>query len=317
MKIIFFGSGHFAVNILKSLHMSGHGIAKVVTQPDRSSGRHLKLAKTPVKDWALSNNLCVFQPENINDNLNVEILKQEKADFFVVASYGQILSKKVLDLPRVMPVNAHGSLLPKYRGAAPIARALIAGEKKTGITFIKMNERMDQGDILFKKSILIEKNDNSVLLDKKLSELAARHVNDVLKKIARGKLKAIKQNNKAATYAPLMKKQDGRIQWNSSAIQVFNTFRGCFGWPGSFTFFRSRLLKIFDMELGRGKTKGAPGEIICAHEDVLEVACKTGSVRIHEVLPESHKRMSTRSFLIGHCVKAGDFFDAEIPLQEL
>jgi methionyl-tRNA formyltransferase len=317
MKIIFFGSGHFAVNILESLHKAGHAISKVVTQPDRSSGRHLKLAKTPVKDWALSNNLCVFQPESVNEEQNVEILKNENPDFFVVASYGQILSKQALGLPKIMPINVHGSLLPKYRGAAPIARALINGETKTGITFIRMNERMDQGDILFKKTISIDKKDNSVLLDEKLSKLAAQYVSNVLEKSAQGKLKFIKQSNKSATYAPLMKKEDGCIRWNSSALQVYNAFRGSFGWPGSFTFYRSRLLKIFDMELGCGKIKGAPGEIISACEDVLEVACKTGFIRIREVLPESHKRMSTRSFLVGHKVKPGDFLGTEIPLQEL
>lgn len=298
------------------MHRAGHTIAKVVTQPDRSSGRHLKLTGTPVKDWALSNNLCIFQPEDVNKDLNVKILENEKADFFVVASYGQILSKKVLGLPLVMPVNAHGSLLPKYRGAAPIARALMASETKTGITFIRMNERMDQGDILLKKSISIEKKDNSISLDEKLSKLAAAHVNDVLEKISHATLKPIRQKDKFATIAPRLKKEEGCIRWNTSAVEVVNAFRGCFGWPGSFTFYKFRLLKIFDMEIGRGKTKGAPGQIICAHEDVLDVACKSGFIRIREVLPESHKRMSTRSFLIGHQVKPGDFFGAEIPLQE-
>jgi methionyl-tRNA formyltransferase len=309
MRIIFFGSGEFAVTILEALDQAKHQVVLVVTQPDRKKGRHLHLGATPVKEYALNHELKLFQPEDINLAQSQAVLEKEDAQVFVVVSYGKILSRKTLSLPCLMPINIHASLLPKYRGAAPINRALINNEKKTGVTFIRMNEHTDQGDILFQKAVKIEPDENVRALDQKLSQLAARHANEVLKAVESKKIRPKKQNEKKATYAPLLKKQDGLIQWAHPAKDIYNNFRGCFGWPGSFTYYRRKLLKVFDMAPCRHKTLGRPGEIISAKDNVLEVACGVGAICLKEVLPESHKRMPVSSFLTGHHVCAGDFLE--------
>ena len=315
MKIIFFGSGAFAVPILEAIVKKSHSLLLVVTQPDRSKGRHLHLSQTPIKTWAQSNGLKIFQPMDINALSSLELLKKENADVYMVASYGQILSADILALPKIC-VNAHASLLPKYRGAAPVAYALINGERATGVTFIKMNEKMDQGDIIFKKSISIQKSDNAQKLQGRLSYLAASTAGHVLSKIEKNKFKLLKQNEKEATYAPMIKKKDGFIHWETTSKEIYNRFLGCFGWPGSLTYYKGKLLKIFSLGLGRRKSKGCFGEIIFADGDTLEVACKKGTIVIREVLLESHKRMDVKSFLAGHEVKVGDFLGMEKPLQD-
>ncbi len=306
MKIVFFGSGRFAVEILKAIHRDGHEISLVVTQPDRKRGRHLHLAPTPVKEYAFLNNLNIFQPENIKNPESIEILKQQEADIFLVVSYGKILSKEVISRARKLCINIHASLLPEYRGAAPIHWVLISGEKRTGVTFIRMNEHMDRGDIIFQKAIRIEANDNALTLEDKLSALSSGYINTILKNAANNKLRFKKQDEKRATYAPLLKKHDGLIHWDTSAQEIYNRFRGCFGWPGSYTYFRDKILKILDLSVGSRNFKSRPGEIINTSDSALEVATPKGTILLKEVLPESHKKMSAKSFLAGHKVKTGD-----------
>ncbi len=310
MKIVFFGSGKFAVNILRAVHTSNHTVVHVVTQPDRKKGRHLHLAATPVKEYALGHGLDLFQPEDINNDQSSKILKGLEADIFIVVSYGRILSKEILSIPKKMSVNIHASLLPKYRGAAPIQWALVNGESKTGVTFIRMNEFMDRGDIILKKNIGIDKNDRFDTLEEKLSRLASTLTPRVIALIEKNRVRLRKQGAKGVSYAPRIKKQDGSIHWEVSSQDVFNRFRGCFGWPGTFTLFKGKILKVLDMDLGKGKGESSPGEIICVKVDSLEVACLCGSVVIKEVLPESHHRMSVKSFIAGHQVKTGDVLGA-------
>lgn len=306
MKIIFFGSGKFAVKILEATHNSGHDISLIVTQPDRKKGRHLEVQGTPVKEYAREHDLTVFQPDKVNTPESLVILKKEKADLFLVVSYGRILSEEILKIPKIMSVNIHASLLPKYRGAAPIAFALMKGEKRTGVTFIKMNERMDEGDIIFQKGIEIDSDDNIFTLEEKLSKLASTCVNGVLNTIEKGKAKLKKQSHKKATYAHLIKKQDGLIQWNSKPGGILNNFRATLGWPSSFTFFQGKMLKVLDMEARQYRHGSKPGEIISLKDEGLEVACRGGTILIKEVLPESHHKMPVKSFLAGHNVKIGD-----------
>lgn len=278
----------------------------VVTQPDRKKGRHLHLAATPVKTYALEHGLELFQPEDINASPSAVFLKNKIADIFIVVSYGRILSKDILALPLKMPVNIHASLLPKYRGAAPINRALMSDEKKTGVTFIRMNERMDEGDIILSKALKIDVADNAVSLEEKLSALAAETMEKVLDRIVLGKMRLKKQVSRAATLAPLMKKRDGLIDWTRTSDEVVNQYRGCAGWPGTYTIFRGKILKILSIKKGPSGAKGRPGEILRADPRALGVACAKGSVLIAEVLPESHKKMDVRSFLAGHQVKTGE-----------
>ncbi len=307
LKIVFFGSGRFAVGILQAVRDAGARVELVVTQPDRKKGRHLQPAPTPVKEYGIKHRLEIFQPDNVNAAQNVAFLKDHGADVYVVVSYGRILRKEVLDLPTKLCVNIHASLLPKYRGAAPINRALISGATKTGVTFIKMNEAMDQGDIIFQRSLKIGPGDDALTLDDKLSKLAAGSVNRVLGMIIHGRLRLKKQDDRKASYAALMRKQDGLIDWTMSAGAIINQFRGCTGWPGTYTRLNGKIIKILEVrQTGRWRTKGSPGQVVRAHDNILEIACGKGRVAITQVLPESHRMMSVKSFLAGHPLKAGD-----------
>jgi methionyl-tRNA formyltransferase len=313
MKIIFFGSGKFAVRVLEALHQGGRDVALVITQPDRKKGRHLLLSATPVKEYALTHQFKIFQPEDINAREAADVLKNERADIFVVVSFGKILSSEILAIPGILPLNIHTSLLPKYRGAAPVNRALIQGEKKTGVTFIKMNAHMDRGEIIFQKALRVFKEDDALTLDERLSRLAAEALNGVLDKIVMKKIAFKKQDESKATYAPLMEKKDGLINWENKGSQILDSFKGCRGWPGSFTFYRGKLLKVLEIAPGHKISQGAAGEIIDIRQDALEVACGKGSILIKEVLPESHHRMSAKSFCAGHPVKIGDKFGLFLP----
>jgi len=306
MKIIFFGSGKFAVKILETLHGGGFKVWLVVTQPDRKKGRHLRVGRTPVKEYALNNKLEIFQPEDINSPEAIDELKHKEADIFLVVSYGRILSENILKLPKLLPVNIHASLLPKYRGAAPINRALMKGEKITGITFIKMNELMDEGDIIFQKSLRIEPSDDAVSLDDKLSTLASESLAEVIGLIGKKGFEPKKQDSNEATYAPLMKKTDGLILWKDTSKQIIGNFRGCYGWPGSYTYYKNKILKVLSMEEAEYSQDAAPGQILEAKDNRLVVACGKGCIAIHEVLPESHKKMEVKSFLAGHDVKISE-----------
>jgi methionyl-tRNA formyltransferase len=309
MKIIFFGSGKFAVKVLDALKKGGHDIPLVVTRPDRKKGRHLHLASTPVKDFALSKRLGLFQPEDINAKESVDRLQQERAELFLVVSYGRILSQKVLDIPSFGPVHIHASLLPKYRGAAPMNYALMHGDKKTGVTFMKMSAKMDTGDILFQKPVRIDRRDTLPSLEDRLARAAAHYINPVLRRIGQRRLRSKKQDDRRVTYAPLIKKADGLIDWHQGASRIWNRYRGCSGWPGSYTFWHGRLLKITEMTIGSvwGR-RGQPGAIVRFDKKTLEVATGRGTIVILEVIPEAHKRMTIQSFLAGHPVKAGDVF---------
>ncbi|MFB3918614.1 MAG: methionyl-tRNA formyltransferase [Candidatus Velamenicoccus archaeovorus] len=310
MNIVFFGSGNFAVKILENIDRRAFPVSLVVTQPDRKQGRHLHLGATPVKTFALNHGLNVFQPEDINNAESLERLKKENADVFLVVSYGRILSAGLLDVPRIMGINIHSSLLPKYRGAAPVNRALIHGEKTTGVTFIKMNAGMDCGDILLQKTLKIGRDDTAPLLDEKLAVLASKYINKLLAMIEQGRCRLKKQHEKAVSYAALMHKQDGLIRWQETPAQIYNRFRGCYGWPGTFTYFRGKILKILELKPGRPVRGARPGTIVKAADNALVIACKRGTVIITEVLPESHRKMPVSSFLAGHDVKIGNILGA-------
>lgn len=301
----------FAVEVLKHLSRACFDIALVVTQPDRKAGRHLQTAPTPVKTYALEHHVQVFQPEDVNAASAVSELMNVHPDIFLVVSYGRILSKAVLDIPAVMSINIHSSLLPKFRGAAPVNWALIRNEKKTGVTFIKMNEAMDEGDILAQKPVSIDVSDHARSLDEKLAKIAADMVNGVLEGVCHKRIKPRKQDHQKASTAPLICKKHGRIEWEKKAQEIYNNFRGCFGWPGSYTICHGKLLKILDMKIGKGLPKVRPGTVLKAQGNELEIACGQGSIIVSEVLPESHKKMPVSSFLAGHSVKQGDVLGGE------
>jgi methionyl-tRNA formyltransferase len=307
MKIVFFGSGSFAVPVLQALHASRHKLLAVVTQPDRKKGRHLHLAATPVKECAQSLAVPILQPEDIREKAFEATLRAFGADVFAVVSFGCILPEEVLSAAGKMCVNVHASLLPKYRGAAPIRRALMAGDKVTGITFIRMNKGMDKGDILYKKKIRIDSGDNALTLDEKLARMSGLSIATVLALIERGAIRPVKQDERKATYAAKLTKEEGRILWTRSSRDIFNQFRGCFGWPGTFTVFRDKRLNITKLSTGKSRRRGAPGQVLGFESGRLEVACGHGTILIEEVTPESLPKMSAADFRTLFHVQEGGF----------
>ena len=309
MKIIFFGSAHFAIPALEALIKSPYEVCAVVTQPDKNKGRHLHLASTDVKAVANQSGLKVFQPESVNSPDAIKYLKSLSADLFVVVAYGQILSQAVLDIPKIFAINIHASLLPKYRGAAPINWAIINGEKSTGVTIIKLIRKMDAGPMLIQKEITIAEADDSVILEDKLRKLGAELLIPALKGIENKTYKLTEQDEEKVVMAPKLKKNDGEIDWSKPAIRIHNLVKGCLPWPGAFTHYKGKLLKIYKTEVGPqiGEVMGSqPGEILSIHKDGLEVIAGDRPILIKELQLEGGNRMEAGEFIHGHKIKPGD-----------
>jgi methionyl-tRNA formyltransferase len=230
----------------------------------------------------------------------------------VIIAYGQILSKEILDIPRILSLNIHGSLLPKYRGAAPINWAIINGEATTGITIIKMVEEMDAGPIIFQKAVEILNEDTAIALEDKLSGLAAAVLPEVLKSIEKGQHELVSQDESRVSFAPKLKKEDGLIDWNKSASDIYNLVRGCSGWPGAFTYYKGRLLKIYKATVSptaRQPDSSCPGEIIQVSKEGIVVSTGKNNLIINELQIEGRRRMKVEEFIAGHKIIAGEKFD--------
>lgn len=303
MKIIFFGSSDFGVPVLEGL-TKNEEVVLVVTQPDREKGRALKKSPTAIKSCAERLGLKIFQPVKVNSKESVEYLKGLSADLFIVVSFGQILSKALLDLPRLYPLNVHASLLPKYRGAAPINWALANGEKETGVTIMRMNEKMDEGDIILKEVVAIAEEDNAITLSEKLSKRGAKLLLDVIELVRNNEVEFIKQDNLKATYAPKLKKEDGVIDWKKSADQIYNRIRAFVAWPGCFTYWDKKILKIWKARpvIDKPGPKSKPGTILEASKKGILVKAGKGALLIEELQLEGKRRMTTEEFLAGHKV---------------
>ncbi|MFH0855159.1 MAG: methionyl-tRNA formyltransferase [Candidatus Omnitrophota bacterium] len=317
MKIVFFGSSRFAVPSLEALIKSRYEVCCVVTQPDKKKGRHLHLGFTDVKSLANKAGLRVFQPVSINSSDSIGYLRNLSADVFVIVAYGQILSQEALLLAKIFPINIHASLLPKYRGAAPINWAVINGEKNTGITVIKVTRKMDSGPLLMQKEMPISETDDSETLEDKLRRLGAKLLVDVLKEIEKKSFKLILQDEKQVISAPKLKKATGYIDWGRSADEIYNKVRGCLPWPGAFTYYKGKLLKIYKAEiiprghhlqdpLARGGADNKPGTVLKADKQSLEVAAGEGSLLIKELQLEGARRMPAADFIAGHRIKPGE-----------
>lgn len=305
MKIVFFGSSDFAVPSLKRLLDSAHEVLAVVTRPDREKGRRLKVTPTPVKTIALKKGVSIYQPENVGEKESLECLKSLRADLFVVVAFGQILDKVVLDIPKLYSINLHASLLPKYRGAAPINRAVMNGERQTGLSIIRMNERMDAGDIILQRPAKIEKEDTSETLNRTLSNLGAILLLDAVRFIKRDKVTFKKQNEKKATLAPRLKKESGLINWENAALDIHNVVRGLIPWPCAYTFLNNKILKIWKSEVCSSRANPEPGVIIDVQKEGLMIACGKDILIIKELQAEGGRRMDTTSFARGHKIEKG------------
>ena len=313
MKIVFMGTPDFAVGALEAIVAAGHTVTAVVTQPDKAKGRSGQAQFPPVKECAVKHGILVFQPVKIKAPEAVEELKKCEADIFVVAAFGQILSKEILDMPKFGCVNIHASLLPKYRGAAPINWCIINGEKETGVTIQQMNEGVDTGDILAVKSMTIAPDETAESLFDKLSRLGAELIVETLPKLERGEITPVPQDEALASHTKMMSKSLGRIDWNNDAVSIERLVRGLNSWPSAYTFWNKKSLKLWRCEVIDVESENAAlaGKVIAVSRDSFDVACKKGALRVWELQLEGKKRMDARMFLMGNQVNVGDLLGKE------
>ena len=303
MKILFMGTPDFAAGSLKSLIAAGYEISAVVTQPDRPKGRSGKPVFSPVKEVALQAGIPVLQPEKIKRPEETARLLEYPADIYVIAAFGQILSKEILEQPRLGCINVHASLLPRYRGASPIQRVILDGEKSTGITIMQMNEGLDTGDILYTKSIDLAPDETFETLHDRLMVLGGEALTEALPLIEAGKLTPVKQDDSLSCYAPLIKKEDGLIDWKRSSEEIYSQIRAFNPWPGAFTYSSGKILKIWEAVPVSGT--GKPGGIMGADKNSFTVYCGRGAMKILSLQPEGKKRMDTSAYLLGNRTEAG------------
>lgn len=308
MRIVFMGTPDFAVGSLQALCESGkHEILAVVTQPDRPKGRGNKLLQTPVKEYALEQGLTVYQPQKVKTPEFVELLHELQPELIVVAAFGQFLSKEILELPKYGCINVHASLLPKYRGAAPIQYAIIKGEKESGVTIMQMDIGMDTGAMLDKVVVPIAENTTMGELHDALREQGATLLLQVIDKIAAGTAVAEPQDNEQATYATLLDRSMEHIDWSKKAQEVHNLIRGFNPAPSTFTKLpNGKSLKIWGSKMTDKSSAAAAGTVIETGKHSFFVACGEGVLEITEVQPESKKRMPAQVFLNGRGVQEGD-----------
>ena len=312
MKIVFMGTSEFALPTLRELIRSEHEILSVVTQPDRHKGRGQELSPPPVKIFAQESDIPVLQPENANTPEFIDTLKRLNPDINIVVAFGQILRRELLDTPKLFCMNLHASILPKYRGAAPINRAIINGEKETGVTTMKMDEGLDTGDILLTRTIPIEEADDSKTLHDKLAEEGGNLVLQTLWHFGEQTLTPVPQDNSRSSYAPKLKKKDGLIPWSQTADEIKNLIRGLKPWPGAYTFYKNKRLRILKSQTIPGDRVDPPGEIVRLSDFGIEVGTGKNRIAITELQPEGKKAMSVKNFLAGHTMNKGDHFETYI-----
>ena len=309
MRIVFAGTGEFGIPCLEALVASDdHFVLSVITQPDRPAGRAQKLLASPIKECALRHQLTVFQPEDVNSATSLSQIRYQKPDLMVVVAYGQILKKPILELPELGCWNVHGSLLPKYRGASPIAAAVRDLQKRTGATIMQMNEGLDTGDILGKVATRIRPGETTGLLHDRLAKKAGPLLLYLLERSKKGKLKSARQNSQEASVAPRMKKEDGKIDWAKNPEEIDAHIRAMQPWPGAYAWVPDgtdqKMLKIFSVILSK-RAKGKPGEIVEINSHGILVAAKKGGVLLREVQLEGRKRMSAVEYSRGAGIVAG------------
>ena len=307
LRTVFMGTPGFALETLAGLLDFGVNLVGVYTQPDRPKGRGKKLAASPVKQLALEHGIPVFQPQKLRDPEAVKELQELQPDLIIVVAYGQILPKAVLNIPRYHCINVHASLLPKYRGAAPINKAIIDGETETGVTTMLMDVGLDTGDMLVKRSLDIGKNETAERLHDRLALLGREALAETLQQLCAGTLVAEKQNDELSCYAPMLKKEDGLIDWQKPAEDIHNQVRGLDPWPGAYTFLDSEVLKIATTTVAVD-VSGEPGTILSADKTGVCVACGEGALIIGELQLPGKKRLSAMNFLSGRPLFAGTQF---------
>ncbi len=312
MRVIFMGTDRFAVPALEALINSEVEVMCVITQPDRPKGRSLGLAFSPVKEVAMENNLTLHQPNRVREKEFIDqVLRPLKPDVIIVAAFGQILPKAILHLPPLGCINIHPSLLPKFRGAAPIQRAIMEGEKETGVTIMFMDEGEDTGDIILQEKMEIATSDSAETLSQRLAYLSARLIQKTLNLAQNGPVPHQPQDHDRASYAPKLRKEDGLIDWEKSALEIHNLIRGTIPWPGAYTTFRESIqVKIWESQLPESSHPSArPGTIVNILPDKgIVVATGDNDLAITTVQPASKSKMTAIDFVNGYRIKSGDTF---------
>ena len=318
MNIVFFGTPSFAIPALEALLNSEHSVVVVVTQPDRQRGRGQRFSASPIKEVALNSRLPVFQPTKLNDVDFLDELAELRPDLGVVVAYGQFLPNRLLQLPRLGTINIHASLLPKYRGAAPIQRALMAGETETGITIIKLIQKMDAGPMLQHEAIPVTHDDTTETVEPRLAKLGAGLLISCVNDFAQGNITQENQDESKATFAPRITKEDGQIQWTNSAEQIHNQIRGLHPWPHAYSYLNGTRHLILQSEVMNlfpsNHATTRPGQIITVSKDRVIVA--TGgadALGILKIQLPGRAPLSTRAFLAGHPIAAGSLFQSQSP----
>lgn len=311
MKVIFMGSPDFAVGALQSIIDAGYDVTAVVTQPDKEKGRSKELQYTPVKECALKNNITVLQPKRIKSKEAVEELSKYEADIFIVAAFGQILSAEILSMPKYGCINIHASLLPKYRGAAPIQWAIIDGEKETGITIMQMDEGIDTGDILLQEKVAILDTDTGESLFDKLAECGARLLVKALQLIEEGSLVHVKQDDSMSCYAKMLTKDMGLLDFKKDAEMLARLVRGLNSWPSAYTYYKQKTLKIWEAVvcvMPSGMKNVLSGTVVDVSKDSFTISTGKDALKITKVQLEGKKKMDVATFLLGYKVEVGQTF---------
>ncbi len=307
MKVIFMGTPDFSVNTLEEIIKAGHEVVLVVSQPDKAVGRSKALKYTPVKECALAHGIEVYQPEKIRREECVEYLRQFEADIFIVEAFGQIIPKEILDMPRYGCVNVHASLLPKYRGAAPIQWAVLNGEKVSGVTIMRMDEGIDTGDMIMKEEVVLAEDETGGSLFDRLAEVGAKLCVKAMKAIEDGTAVYTPQDHSQATHTGKIQKEMGSIDWSKDAEEIERLIRGLNPWPSAYTRLDDKNLKIWRAKVVSHEVKAAPGCILKVTKNDMEVQTGNGVLALLEVQLEGKKRMTTDAFLRGYEVEEGTF----------
>ena len=295
MKIIFMGTPEFSKPILEAL-IENYDVELIVTQPDRHLGN--KVIEPIIKKVGLANNIKVFQPQKIRKEYQ-EIIDL-KPDMIITCAYGQIIPKALLDYPKYGAINIHASLLPKLRGGAPIHHAIIDGYDKTGITIMYMNDKMDEGDIILQKETQITDEDTTNSLHDRLSLIGRDLILEAIPKIVKGKIKRIKQNEEEATYGYNISREDEKINFLKTKREIFNQIRGLNSYPGAYTIFNGKILKVWESKIGTSNKEGRIGEIINIYDDGIGIKCSDGEIILTQVQLEGKKRQTAKEFINGH-----------------
>lgn len=308
MKVIFMGTPDFAVGTLEAVIEAGHEVSCVVTQPDKPRGRGKAMQYPPVKECALAHGIPVFQPVKIREKQSMEELFRYEADMIVVVAFGQILPKEILDYPAYGCINVHASLLPKYRGAAPIQWAVIDGEKHSGVTIMKMDEGLDTGDMVAHAEVAIGFDETGGSLHDKLASVGAQLCVKTMKQIEEGTAVYEKQRGEDSCYAKMLTKQLGNIDWSWQAERIERLVRGLNPWPSAFSYIHGKSMKIWKAHVEPDTGDGTPGCVVRCEGDVLTIQTGEGYLCVDELQLEGKKRMRTADFLRGYQISNGDTF---------